>query len=193
MSALGEAVAALQRGRVAVIPTDTVYGVAAAPTDAGVAALFRVKQRPRDKAIPVLAGGVDDLAGVAELPPAARRLAARFWPGALTLVVPRASGFRVDLGGADTSTVGVRVPDHPLALELLGRTGPLAVTSANRSGRAPAADVAGARAALGSAVSVYLDGGPAGGEASTVVALTPRLRVLRVGAVAPEQLWGAVG
>ena len=111
--------------------------------------------------------------------------AAVHWPGALTLVVPRADGLPDWIGHPDSGSVGIRVPDHPITLALLAAAGPLAVTSANRSGYPPAADDHSARAALGDAVAVYLEGGGAGGAASTVVDLTgSEPRVLRRGPVA---------
>lgn len=182
---LQHAVEALGRGEVVGVPTDTVYGIAAdAFRRDAVALLFRVKRRPGIKPIPILASGVDQAAAVAVLGPAARRAAARHWPGGLTLVVPRAPGLPEWIGDAERDTVGVRVPDHPVILALLAAYGPLAVTSANRSGTMPPADDAGARAALGPDVAVYLPGSGAGRGASTVVDLTgPEPRVLREGPV----------
>ena len=177
-----EAVAALERGGVAVVPTDTVYGLAASPSaPGGVAQLFRLKGRDRAKAIPVLAPGASELEAVAVFDARARRLGARFWPGALTLVLARAPGFDADLGGA-APTVAVRVPDHPVVLELLRRTGPLAVTSANLSGEPPLTTADSARAVFGQDV-VVLEGGTCDGAASTVLDLTGEPRVLREGAL----------
>jgi L-threonylcarbamoyladenylate synthase len=165
------ALQALDSGRPVVMPTDTVYGVAAR-TDrpAALTAIFRLKGRPTDKALPVLAASADDLAGIVSLDERARTLGARFWPGPLTLVLPRAEGFDADLGG-EGSTVAVRVPSCEVALQLLSAAGPLAVTSANHSGSAPAATVDEARRAFGSAVPVYLDAGRKGGRPSSVVSL----------------------
>ena len=178
-----EAVAALQAGALAAIPTDTVYGIAALPNDEGVAALFAAKGRPREKPLPVLAASLEDLSRLVQIDERARRVAERFWPGPLTLVLPRAPGFVVDLGG-DGETVGVRVPDHPVARDLLERVGPLVVSSANRAGDPPARSAVEARAALGDAVAAYLDGGAvATGVPSTVVSLQGSPRVLRAGAV----------
>jgi tRNA threonylcarbamoyl adenosine modification protein (Sua5/YciO/YrdC/YwlC family) len=192
VSTVAEALAALARGAPVVMPTDTVYGVAAPLTDEGTAALFRVKTRPRTKAIPVLGAGVDDLSGVARFSGPARVLARRFWPGPLTLVLPRVGGFAVDLGGTETSTVAVRVPDHPVALELLAGAGPLAVTSANRSGEPPASTAREARDALGAGPAVYLDGGRVGGEPSIVVSLAGGFAIVRPGALSPTAVEAAL-
>lgn len=184
-----EAIAALERGEVIVMPTDTVYGLAARPDVPGaVAGIFAIKQRPREKPLPVLAAHIDALRDVVEVDERARRLADAFWPGPLTLVLPRATAFTCDLGGSSSRTVGVRVPALDAALELLHRTGPLAVTSANRSGSPPAATMDEARTALGRDVRVFIDGGHVGGAPSTVLELAPRPRVLREGALSREEL-----
>lgn len=185
---LTEACDAISDGEPVVIPTDTVYGLAARPDlPRAVAALFAAKQRPPDKPVPVLAARVDDLEAVAVLDGRARALAARFWPGPLTLVLLRAPGCSFDLGRA-SGTVAVRIPRCTVALRLLSRCGPLAVTSANMSGAAPATTAGEARAALGDLVRVYLDDGPREGAASTVVSLVGAPRVLRRGALAPEEV-----
>lgn len=188
------ALAALRSGGLVVLPTDTVYGVGCLPGAPGaIAALFAAKGRPRRKAIPVLGAGRADLDEVAAFDERAEVLAERFWPGPLTLVLPRAPGFRYDLGGEDRTTVAVRVPAHPLARALLAASGPLAVTSANRSSEPPAATVDEARAALGEAVAVYLDGGASAGEPSTVARLTPAgVEILRAGALDVTQLSAAL-
>ena len=189
VGALDDAEAALRAGGAIVVPTDTVYGLAALPDVPGaVDALFRAKGRAEDKPIPILGAAVDDLHAVAALDERARRLGARFWPGPLTLVLPRAPGFNVVLGRGDADTVAVRVPAHPVALELLRMAGPLAVTSANRSGEAPATTVDEARSALGAAVRVFLDGGKCDGAPSTIVALAPGFRLLREGALTQDDL-----
>jgi L-threonylcarbamoyladenylate synthase len=108
-------------------------------------------------------------------------LAERFWPGPLTLVLPRAAGFDVDLGGRTKDSVAVRVPRHDVALELLRRTGPLAVTSANRSGEAPALTVDEAQAALGETVDVFVEGGRLSGRPSTIVSLLDEVTLIREG------------
>lgn len=188
---LREAVDALRRAELVVLPTDTVYGVGAdAFTPRAVDALLAAKGRGRDMPVPVLVGSLRTLEGVVDsLSPAGRELAEAFWPGALTLVARHTVGLAWDLG--DTrGTVAVRMPLHPVALELLAETGPLAVSSANFSGSPPARDVEEAQAQLGDAVEIYLDAGPCGdGPASTIVDLTGEVpRVLRAGAVPLDSL-----
>ena len=188
-----QAADALRRGQLVVLPTDTVYGLAAWPWEAAaVAHLYAAKVRPEAKAIPVLVGETAHLAAVAaDLPPCAERLAARFWPGALTLVVPKHPDLPAAL--SPYPTVGVRMPNHPAALGLLRLTGPLAVTSANLSGQPPARTAAEAAAQLGEAVAVVLDAGPApGGQPSTVAdcTVTPP-RVLRPGPIGEAALRAA--
>ena len=188
--ALSRAAEALRRGELVVLPTDTVYGLAAWPWDAAaIGRIYAAKGRPEAKAIPVLVGETGHLARVTDaLPSCAERLAARFWPGALTLVVPKHPDLPAAL--SPYPTVGVRMPDHPDALALLRLTGPLAVTSANRSGEPPARTAAEAVAQLGDAVAVVLDAGPApGGLPSTVVDCTATPpRVLRPGPVAAAEV-----
>jgi L-threonylcarbamoyladenylate synthase len=187
VSDLEAALGALDAGQAIVIPTDTVYGVAARPEVPGaVAAIFRAKGRPEEKPLPVLAADQHAAHAVAELDERALALAERFWPGPLTIVLPRAAGFEWDLGGRAEGTVAVRVPAHEVALQLLRASGPLAVTSANLSGHPPATTVAAARAALGTDVSVFLDGGTCDGLPSTVVSLVGKTSVLREGAI-PER------
>ena len=184
------ATAALQRGELVVLPTDTVYGLAAdAFSPVAVATLLEAKGRGRDMPVPVLVGAWSTLDGLADdVAPRTRELVQAFWPGGLTLVVRAAPSLSWDLGET-RGTVAVRMPLHPVTLAVLARTGPLAVSSANRSGLPAAPDAAEAARQLGTAVSVYLDGGPAeGGPASTILDLTGvRPRVLRAGAV-PEKL-----
>ncbi|MDQ3879208.1 MAG: L-threonylcarbamoyladenylate synthase [Actinomycetota bacterium] len=183
------ALAALDDRRCIVMPTDTVYGIAARPEHPeAIALVFALKGRPDDKPLPVLGGGIADLTRIARFDDRALRVASRWWPGPLTLVLPRASGFEHDLGGGPDASVAVRIPSHPLARELLDASGPLAVTSANRSGEEPAADVSSAREIFGDEIPVYLDGGAAHGRASTVLDLTDVPRVLRVGAIEADQL-----
>ena len=185
------AVAALRRGELAVLPTDTVYGVAAdAFTPSAVARLLAAKGRGRDMPVPVLVGAWRTLDGLAaSVTPLTRELVEAFWPGPLTLVVRAAGSLAWDLGET-RGTVAVRMPLHPVALAVLEQTGPLAVSSANRSGLPPAEDAAEAARQLGTRVLVYLDGGTVeGGTASTIVDTTgERPRVLRNGAVPVEQL-----
>jgi L-threonylcarbamoyladenylate synthase len=183
------AVAALQRGAVVGIPTETVYGLGADPMcEKAVALLFALKGRPAVKAIPILAASAEQAARVGVIEGQALVAAKRHWPGALTLVVPRAPGLPDWVGDPLRGSVGIRVPDHPVALALLAAFGPLAVTSANRSGEAPAVDDAGARAMFRAEVAAYLPGTGAGAAPSTVVDFTGAIpRVLREGAVAWEE------
>lgn len=182
---LAQALQALRAGHVVGLPTDTVYGIGADPfREEAVASLFAAKGRPEVKPIPLLAADMDQVRRVAVLDDRTARRAGPHWPGALTLVLPRASGLPDWIGDAERDTVGVRVPDHPVALELLDAFGPLAVTSANPSGKSPAQDDEEARAALGDAIAVYVPGRGSGGAASTVIDLTAaEPRVLRPGPV----------
>lgn len=189
------AVEALQRGELAVLPTDTVYGVAAdAFNPIAVGRLLEAKGRGRDMPTPVLVPSARTLEGLADVvPQAARDLVEVFWPGALTIVLRHAATLAWDLG--DTKgTVAVRMPLDRVALAVLERTGPLAVSSANRSGMPPAVDAAEAARQLGTAVDVYLDAGPAGDPLpSTIVDLTGDTpRVLRLGAVSLDELRSVV-
>jgi L-threonylcarbamoyladenylate synthase len=188
-AAIERAAAALRDGELVVMPTDTVYGVAAdAFSLDGTARLFRAKDRDRSVPLPVLLRSPKQLPGIApDVPEVAERLMAAFWPGALTLVVPAEADLRWDLGRTQ-GTVAVRMPLDDVALEVIRAVGPLAVTSANRSGRPPAATAAAAEQQLGNAVHLYLDDGPReGGVASTIVDLTRRVpHVLRVGALDDE-------
>ena len=183
--------AALQRGELVVLPTDTVYGVAAdAFSPEAVAALLAAKGRGRQSPPPVLAGGIDLLGALASsLSAEAKLLAQTFWPGALTLVCWAQPSLSWDLG--DTGgTVALRVPDHPLTVELLRACGPLAVSSANRSGLPPGRTAAEAREQLGDSVAVYLEDGPApGATASSIVDATgPVPRLVREGALSLARL-----
>jgi len=186
---LGEVLAALGRGEVVGLPTDTVYGLGVDPfSRSAVERLFAVKRRPAVKPVPLLAASVEQAERVGVLAGVARAVVERHWPGALTVVVRRAPGLPDWLGDPTRESVGLRVPDHPAALALLEAAGPLAVTSANHSGLVPALDAAGARAIFGTEVAAYLPGAGGGGAPSTVVdftALTPR--VLRAGPVAWEE------
>ena len=183
---LEAAAAAIARGELVLMPTDTVYGVAAdAFTPAAVTGLLAAKNRGRAMPVPVLIGEASTLAGLVVAPPqVANDLAMAFWPGGLTLVVEHAPSLAWDLGDAE-GTVAVRLPDDDVARDLLRRTGPLAVSSANRSGRPAATTAQEAIDQLGEHAAVVLDGGPRNGSlASTIVDCTgPTPRVLRVGAV----------
>ncbi len=189
--AIDEAVHALGRGGLVVLPTDTVYGIGAdAFSPAAVAALLAAKGRGRQMPPPVLVPDVRTVDGLCEdVPDAARLLMEAFWPGALTVICRAQPSLVWDLGET-RGTVAVRMPDHPAALALLRRTGPLAVSSANRTGSPAARTAAEAQEQLGDAVDVYLDGGVApGGVASTIVdATTARLRIVRLGALSLGEL-----
>lgn len=187
---------ALGRGGIVVLPTDTVYGVTARPNVEGAPArLFAAKRRSRDLTLPVLVANLGDAERVAELTPPARRLADRYWPGAVTLVLPRTAEARSWDLGSETETVGVRIPAHEVALEVLRRAGPLAVTSANLSGEPTPRDCDGIVEMLGDEVDVYLCAGPSPiGVASTVVDVTTgEPRVLREGTVTTGDILAAVG
>lgn len=190
-AAIDAAVSAIAAGECIVLPTDTVYGIAANAFDAdAVQRLLHAKQRGRDMPPPVLVSDTYALRTLAEeLTPALESLAAAFWPGALTVVVNAQQSLRMDLGDRGT-TIAVRVPDHDFTRELLRATGPLAVSSANVSGEPPATTIEEARAQLKKSVSVYLDGGPAGANVpSTIVDLTDEQpRILRDGALTRAQL-----
>jgi len=189
--ALNAASLAVQRGQVIVIPTDTVYGVAADAFDAdAVAALLAVKGRGREMPPPVLVSTATTLDALAvDIPDYARALIKEFWPGPLTVVCKQQASLRWDLGDS-RGTVAVRMPDHEIALELLERTGPLAVSSANKTGQVPATDADVAEEMLGEYVALIVDGGPTpGSEASTIVDVTTTPgRVLRTGALSLDEL-----
>jgi L-threonylcarbamoyladenylate synthase len=189
--ALKAAEDALSAGELVVFPTDTVYGVAASPDVPGATdRLFTAKRRPRGLPLPILAAAVEDAASVGVFDARAWTLGGHFWPGGLTMILPRAPRAKDwDLGDEHVS-VGVRIPNHPVALGLLARTGPLAVTSANRSGAPIPPTCEGIRASLADTVAVYLCAGSARGDIpSTVVDLTGREpQVLREGAVPREAL-----
>jgi tRNA threonylcarbamoyl adenosine modification protein (Sua5/YciO/YrdC/YwlC family) len=184
--AIDEAVNAVSRGSLVVLPTDTVYGIGAdAFTPDAVAALLAARGRGRQMPPPVLVPNATTLEGLAtEVSDDARLLVARFWPGGLTLVLTAQPSLMWDLGDTN-GTVALRMPDHPAALALLRRTGPMAVSSANLTGHPAAMSAVGARDQLGDSVAVYLDGGEApGGVSSTIVDATgPIMRVLREGAI----------
>jgi L-threonylcarbamoyladenylate synthase len=188
---LTAAATALNRGDLVLLPTDTVYGVAAdAFTPESVTKLLAAKNRGRSMPVPVLIGDASTLTGlVQKVPPAARQLADAFWPGGLTLVVEHANSLAWDLGEAE-GTVAVRLPDDELARDLLRQTGPLAVSSANRSGRPAATTAQEAEDQLGEHAAVVLDGGPrTGSAASTIVDCTgPTPRLLRFGAIDIDRL-----
>jgi L-threonylcarbamoyladenylate synthase len=173
----------LQNGGLVAFPTDTVYGLAALPFKAEyVERLYVVKGRNSERAIAVLLGDIDQIGQVAkEFTPSARRLAERFWPGPLTLIVPRLESLPKVLSSGPT--IGVRIPDHPVALSLLRLVGPLAVTSANLSGQENANTAEEVLDQLEGRIHLLIDGGTTpGGVPSTVVDCTgPEIRVVREG------------
>lgn len=195
-SVVAEAAAAARRGALIVLPTDTVYGVGTRPDDAqATARVFAAKQRPVELALPVLVADTPAARLIAVFDARADRLAEALWPGALTLVLPRtpeSAGWNL---GGDPATIGVRVPAHPLALAVLAAAGPLAVTSANRSGEPPAHTCEELLATFGDLVAVYLcQDEPLKGAASTVVDLAHSPpTVLRAGAVDPGTLGRLLG
>lgn len=186
-----EAKEALSASGLVVMPTDTVYGLAADAFDpVGVRRLLRAKGRGRDMPTPVMVGSVDTMRALAtNLSAETRELAAALWPGALTIICRQQPSLRWDLGDS-RGTVALRVPDHKDALDLLLDNGPLAVSSANVTGRPPATTVEEAQEMLKDAIDVYLDAGPTPGPTpSTIVDATgDTLRVVRVGAISLERL-----
>lgn len=188
--AVQAAAAALRAGHLVVLPTDTVYGVAADAFDQeGTARVFRAKERSRAFPLPVLVRSPKQVIGlVTRVPEAADLLMAAYWPGPLTLVVASDANLTWDLGEAE-GTVAVRMPMDQVTLDVIREVGPLAVTSANRSGRPPARTVAEAQQSLGESVSVYVDGGPRTDVVpSTIVDLTRRdAHVLREGSVPADE------
>jgi len=193
---IAAAIDAVRGGRLVVLPTDTVYGIGAdAFNAAGVTALLAAKQRGRDMPVGVLVGSWNSIDGLAlVVPDTARELIRAFWPGALSLIVTQAPSLHWDLGEA-RGTVMVRMPLHPVALEVLKAVGPMAVSSANVSGGPAAVEAAEAQRQLGESVEVYLEAGPAEqGAASTIVDLTgPAPRIVRAGPVSAEQIGAVLG
>lgn len=190
-TAIESAASALQGGDLALIPTDTVYGIAADAFDEeAVADLLKAKGRGREMPAPVLVSSASTIDALAvDIPDYARTLIEAFWPGPLTVVLRQQTSLRWDLG--DTrETVAIRMPDLEITREILERTGPLAVSSANLTGRPAATDADQAVEMLGDAVTVAVDAGPSpGGEASTIIDATgSQGRILRLGALSLAQL-----
>jgi len=186
-AALDAAVSVLSAGGVVGLPTDTVYGLASDPkVDGSSDAVFALKGRPEHTPLPVLVADLAQADELGRLGTPAHRLAEAFWPGGLTLVVPRRPGVDWDLGG-DPATIGLRCPDHAVARALCARAGAVTATSANRHGEPPlagASEVAESFPGL-----IVLDGGECRGVSSTVVDLTgSRPALLRAGAVAWERI-----
>jgi tRNA threonylcarbamoyl adenosine modification protein (Sua5/YciO/YrdC/YwlC family) len=191
---IGAAVAALGDGDIVGIPTDTVYGLAADPWHSGAAdRLFLLKGRPRNVELPVLvASAAQALELATSVPAAARRLMDEFWPGALTIVLPRRPDLDADLGDED-GTIGVRCPAHPVPRALCEKVGPIATTSANRHGEPPLT-TAGALLEKLPGIALVLDAGPCDGQPSTVVDSTGDIpKLLRAGSIAWEQILAVSG
>ncbi|MFS3129927.1 L-threonylcarbamoyladenylate synthase [Nocardioides sp. Bht2] len=190
-AAITTATGVIRRGELVVMPTDTVYGIAAdAFNPEAVEALLAAKGRGREMPPPVLVAAAATLSALAtDVPDWARALVEEFWPGPLTLVCHQQPSLRWDLGET-RGTVAVRMPDDEVALALIDRTGPLAVSSANSTGQPAATDADRAEQMLGESVAVYLDAGPtAGAEPSTIIDVTGDApRVLRQGALPIEEI-----
>lgn len=195
-AAIEAAAAALSAGQLVVTPTDTVYGIACdAFSPTAVAALLAAKQRGPDMPVPVLVGSwqaAEDLAG--DLPAAALALMKTYWPGGLSVVVPQGRAVEWNLGETSHSVM-LRMPLNTVAIELLRRTGPLGVSSANLTGHPPATSIDEAEGQLGESVAIYLDGGSADiGTASTIVDVTcDPPRIIREGAISADEIAQVVG
>jgi L-threonylcarbamoyladenylate synthase len=191
---LRRALEVLRTGGLVAFPTDTVYGVGALAFDGKtIESIYAAKDRPVEKAIPVLIGEANELEKVGiDIPKVALQLAARFWPGPLTILVPK----RPDLpkSVSATSTVGVRVPDHDVARALLRLAGPMAVTSANLSGAQSPVSAQEVYEQLGGRIPLIIDGGrtPGGVPSTLVDCTTPELKILREGPIRLEELHSAL-
>jgi len=184
----------LRTGGLVAFATDTVYGVGALAFDGkAVESIYTAKDRPIEKAIPVLIGDMEDLGLIAiDIPTLAEKLASRFWPGPLTILVPKKPSLPEMVSA--TSTVGVRIPDHEIARALLRAAGPMAVTSANVSGQESPRTAAEVLAQLGGRIELIIDGGKTpGGVPSTLVDCSgDEIRVLRKGPITEEELRSAL-
>jgi len=188
--AIEQALRILRAGGLAAFPTDTVYGVGALAFDGpAVESIYAAKDRPVEKAIPILIADADDLDKVAvDIPPMARILAARFWPGPLTLVVPKQPTLPEAISA--TTTVAVRIPDHPVARALLRAAGPMAVTSANLSGQPSPVNAEEVMRQLNGRIPLVLDGGvtPGGVPSTLVDCIGAEPVLLREGPLTKEQI-----
>jgi L-threonylcarbamoyladenylate synthase len=194
--ALDAAADALRRGDVVGLPTETVYGLAVLPVPAALERLIVAKQRPLEKGIALLIDGMDQAESLAQVAPAARALATRFWPGPLTLVLELLPGIELPDGvTGGRTTVGLRLPDHVVPRALARRLGPIAVSSANLSGEPEARSADELLTRIGDRVALVLDDGPVrGGVPSSVVAVEPMgtWHVLREGALRADALRAAI-
>jgi L-threonylcarbamoyladenylate synthase len=185
--AVAAAAAVVRSGGLVALPTETVYGLACALDRAALNRLLAAKRRPRTKGITLFTDALDRVASIAVVPPAARALEGRFWPGPLTIVLAVRPGVTLPhLVTGGTHAVGIRVPDHPVPRGIARDLGPFPATSANLSGQPEALSCQQVIAALGGAVDLILDGGPSpGGVPSTVVSISGQgeLRLLRPGAL----------
>ncbi len=177
---MDKAAAILKSGELAVIPTDTVYGIAASAGNANaVSRIFQVKDRSNDKPIPVLVHSLQVARELGDLDKDAEDLAVSAWPGAVTIVVPRTDGSRsLELGG-NGRTIALRVPDSDFTLKLLERAGPLAATSANISGQGTPETIGSIERLFGDQVALYVDGGELSGAPSEVISFVGARRKLR--------------
>jgi L-threonylcarbamoyladenylate synthase len=185
----------LKAGGLVAFPTDTVYGLGALAFDGNaIESIYIAKDRPADKSIPILIGDIDDLEKVAtDIPEIALKIAAHFWPGPLTLVLPKRREVPDQISA--TNTVGIRLPDHAFARKLLRLSGPMAVTSANLSGRTSPLTAGEVYDQLAGRIPIILDGGKTpGGVPSTVVdCLRVELNVLRVGPIKETEIRAYLG
>ena len=190
LDAIQQALGILNEGGLVAFPTDTVYGLGALAFDGpAVESIYVAKDRPIEKAIPVLIGDTQDLEKVGtDVPEVAYQLAARFWPGPLTVVIPKKPTLPESVSA--TATVGVRVPDHAVARTLLRSAGPMAVTSANISGQPSPSTAEEVFAQLGGRIDLIIDGGKTpGGVPSTVIDCTENvLKILRAGPISLEAI-----
>jgi L-threonylcarbamoyladenylate synthase len=193
LKTLEDASAAIRRGAVIAVPTDTVYGLACDPANAAaVDRIYAIKQRPASFELTLLCTALSEIEDDVEVTTDAGELASAYWPGSLSIVMHlRRRRWAIPRAGA---TLSCRVPAHHMLLALLRLTGPLASTSANRHHQAPTITAAQARAALGADVEAVIDGGPASGQASTIIDCTTKPpRLLRAGPLSADELLARLG
>ncbi|MBC8336326.1 MAG: threonylcarbamoyl-AMP synthase [Anaerolineales bacterium] len=193
-NALNRALEVLQAGELVAFPTDTVYGLGTlAFNSEGAAKIYQAKKRPPEKALPILLGKIEQLKLVAiSVPEMAQKLAASFWPGALTLILAKHSDIPKAVSALET--VGVRIPDHAFARELFRAAGPMAVSSANLSGHSNPITAEDVYTQLNGSLPLILDGGRvSGGVPSTVVDCTGKdIQILREGSISTSMIWEAL-